>query len=116
MTIRELYQAIGSDFKDVLARIPNESLIERLVLKYPQEDSYELLVESMESGNYEEALTAVHTLKGLSQNLGFTPLGAACSMMNEALKAERYDNIRELYNEVITEQKKVVELIGRIGA
>lgn len=114
MTVRELYQEIGSDFEDVLARIPNEALIGKLVLKFPKEDSYDVLVASMEKQDYPEALVAVHTMKGLSLNLGFTALGAACSAMNEALKMGIHENLEELYREVTAEYQKVVALLGKL--
>ena len=111
MTIRELYQTIGSDFDDVLARIPNEKLIGRLVKKFLQEGSMTLLTESMKAGEKKEALTAVHTMKGLALNLGFTVLGRACTVMNEALKEGRAEDPQEMYQEVLKAYDQVVSLI-----
>ncbi len=87
MTLRELYTAIGGDYEGVLGRMMNrESMVEKFVLKFLQDASYDKLMESMEAENYEEAFRAAHTIKGVGQNLGFTRLYQSAGALSEALR------------------------------
>ncbi len=86
MTIRECYAALGGDYDEVLGRLRSERLVQKFVLKFPQDGSYELLLTSLAAGNKEEAFRAAHTIKGMCQNLGFTALAATSSVLTEALR------------------------------
>jgi len=86
MTLQELYAAIGGDYKEVRVRLPSDKFIQKFVLKFLDDKSYELLVTSLEQGNGEEAFRAAHTIKGMCQNLGFTTLLESSSRLTEALR------------------------------
>lgn len=86
MTITECYAALGGDYNEVLGRLRSERLISKFVLKFPDDESYSLLLDSMENGNDAEAFRAAHTIKGMCQNLGFTVLAASSSELTEALR------------------------------
>lgn len=87
MTLQECYQAMGADYDDVLGRLRSERLITKFVMKFLDDQSYDLLCRSMQDGQWEEAFRASHTLKGVCQNLGFTRLGQSSSALTEALRA-----------------------------
>lgn len=74
MNINECYQAMGADYEEVFGRLRNERLITKFVLKFPGDPSFSQLQSTLEEKNVEEAFRAAHTLKGVAQNLGFTPL------------------------------------------
>lgn len=86
MTLQECYLALGGDYDEVLGRLRSEKLVQKFVLKFLQDGSYDLLVESMAAENYEEAFRAAHTIKGICQNLSFTRLFASSSALSEALR------------------------------
>ena len=86
MTIRECYAALGGDYDDVIGRLRSERLVQKFVLKFPEDGSYALLHSSLEAGNTEEAFRAAHTIKGMCQNLGFTQLADSGSALTEALR------------------------------
>ena len=86
MTLQECYTAMGADYGDVIGRLRSERLVQKFVLKFLDDPSFELLCRSMEAGQYEEAFRASHTLKGVCQNLGFTKLGRSSSDLTEALR------------------------------
>ena len=87
MTLQESYKAMGADYDEVLGRLRSERLVQKFVLKFLDDPSYELLLTSMETGNWEDAFRASHTMKGVCQNLGFTRLGKSSSELTEALRA-----------------------------
>ena len=86
MTLQECYAALGGDYDEVLGRLRSERMIQKFVLRFLEDKSYDLLCASMESGDYEEAFRAAHTIKGVCQNLSFTLLGKSSSELSEALR------------------------------
>ena len=71
---------------DPSGRLPSEKFIQKYVLKFLDDGSYELLLRSMEEENWEEAFRAAHTIKGMCQNLDFTRLYRSSSALSEALR------------------------------
>ena len=86
MTIRECYSALGGDYDGVIGRLRSERLVQKFVLKFPADGSYELLLHSLEEGNAQEAFRAAHTIKGMCQNLGFTALEHSSTALTEKLR------------------------------
>ncbi len=86
MTLKECYAAIGGDYGNVVARLHSEKLVQKFVLRFLDDPSYELFCTSMKEKNYEEAFRAAHTIKGICQNLSFTRLLESSSEMSEALR------------------------------
>lgn len=86
MEPKECYEAFGGDYMDAVQRLQNDALIKRFALKFLSDPSFEMLESAVEKKDYEEAFRAAHTLKGVSQNLGFKELGDASSLITEALR------------------------------
>lgn len=86
MTLQECYAALGGSYEGVLGRLRSERMVQKFVLKFLDDGSYDLLVRSMEAENYEEAFRAAHTIKGVCQNLDFTRLYESSSQLSEALR------------------------------
>lgn len=86
MQLEECYAAFGGSYADVKSRLMKDDLIKRLVIKFLADTSYERLAAAMEQKNYEEAFRAVHTLKGVSQNLSFDSLSRATEGLTETLR------------------------------
>lgn len=86
MTLQECYAAMGGDYAGVTSRLPTERMVQKFVLKFLNDGSYDLLVRSMEAEDYAEAFRAAHTIKGMCQNLSFTVLGRSSSTLAEALR------------------------------
>ena len=74
MTLQECYAAMGGNYEEVLGRLRSDRLIQKFVLKFLDDGSYDLLCRSLEEKNYEEAFRAAHTIKGVCQNLSITKL------------------------------------------
>lgn len=86
MTLQECYAAMGGNYDEVLGRLRSDRLIQKFVLKFVDDGSYQLLLDSMASQNYEDAFRAAHTIKGVCQNLDFTRLYRSSSQLSEALR------------------------------
>ena len=86
MTLQNCYDAFGGDYADVSARLRSDRLIQKFILKYLDDQSFHLLCTAMAEKDYEEAFRAAHTIKGLCQNLSFTPLLDSSSRLSDALR------------------------------
>ena len=86
MTLQECYVKIGGDYNDILHRFMNENMVRKFVLKFPQDNNMALFEESWAKKDYETAFRAMHTLKGVAQNLGFGPLYKAAAEVTESLR------------------------------
>ena len=86
MNLEECYASFGGNYQDVKSRLMKEELIQRLVIKFLADTSYERLVSAMEQSDYGEAFRAVHTLKGVSQNLSFDCLSRSTEELTESLR------------------------------
>ena len=71
MTLQECYAALEGDYQGVLGRLTSERMVQKFVLKFLNDGSFDLLVRSMEEENYQEAFRAAHTIKGVRN--GVTP-------------------------------------------
>ena len=88
MTLTECYEKLGGDYADVASRLPSASLVEKFIVRFLEDDSYESLCRCLEQGNREEAFRAAHTLKGVCANLSFTLLRDSASRLTEVLRTE----------------------------
>ena len=86
MNLQECYASFGGSYQDVKSRLMKDELIQRLVIKFLADTSYERLVSAMEQSDYGEAFRAVHTLKGVSQNLSFDCLSRSTEVLTESLR------------------------------
>ena len=111
MTLQECYAAIGGDFEGVKGRLPSEKFIQKYVLKFLDDGSYDLLVRSMEAGNYEEAFRAAHTIKGVCSNLAFNVLGKSSSELSEALRHGYTPEADGLADQVKEDYRKTTDAI-----
>ena len=96
MTLQEFYARIGGSYADTVRRLCSESFVLRFVKKYPANPSFDELCEAVGRSDWESAFRAAHTLKGVSQNLGFDNLYEPAVVVTEALRgADTVDGARE---------------------
>lgn len=100
MTMQDCYAVLGGDYSDVFARFQSDRLVQKFVLKYPDDRSFDLLCSAMEKKDYEEAFRAAHTIKGMCQNLSFTKLLNSSSQLSDALRNGRISDAYRLMEQV----------------
>ena len=116
MTLQECYAAMGGNFDDVIGRLRSEKLVQKFVLKFLNDDSYELLNNSIESGNYTEAFRAAHTIKGVCQNLSFVRLQDSSARLTEALRDGNWnDEVAALVEEVRGDYQATADAIRTLA-
>ena len=111
MTLQECYIALGGDYEDVINRLRSERMVQKFVLKFLDDPSFDTLCRALAEKNPEEAFRAAHTIKGTCQNLGFTKLGDSGSRITEALRAGDFDGAQALFETVRADYTDTVNAI-----
>ncbi|MCI9402280.1 MAG: Hpt domain-containing protein [Oscillospiraceae bacterium] len=111
MTLQECYAALGGDYESVTGRLRSERLVQKFVLKFLEDGSYDLLCRSMEGEDYGEAFRAAHTLKGVCQNLSFTRLYQSSAPLCEALRDGFHPEAPALKEQVDADYRQTADAI-----
>ncbi|WP_288175149.1 Hpt domain-containing protein [Sporofaciens musculi] len=117
MTVRECYEAMGADYEDVFGRLRKDERIQKFVLKLLNDKSYELLMNSMETGNMDEAFRAAHTLKGVCQNLSITALYHSSAELADRLRGgqEYGEDVEPLLEQVKKDYTLAMDCIRKLA-
>jgi len=102
---------MGGDYADVIARLRGERLVQKFLLKYLDDQSFDLLCAAVARRDPEEAFRAAHTIKGVCQNLGFTRLLDSSSQMSDALRHGWSPEAEPLLERIREDQTAVVTAI-----
>lgn len=105
MLLKECYDKIGGDYESVFKRIPKDSIIEKFLIKFLSEPSYNNLCDFFDKEDYEEAFRAAHSLKGVCINLGFNKLAESASDITEFLRDSSQKTIDK------SEGKRLLQLV-----
>ena len=68
MTLKDCYMQMGADYEETVQRLRSESLIQRIILKFPQDPSYQELCQALADGNIEVAFRAAHIKRRVSES------------------------------------------------
>lgn len=116
MTLKECYESLEGDYESVLSRLMAERIVQKFVLKFLSDSSFENLVNDMKNGNYNEAFREAHTLKGVCQNLSFTKLFLSSNQITEALREGKIDEAISLLPQVEADYDQTVSAINGLSA
>lgn len=114
MNLKECYSALGGNYESVLSRLMTEKLVNRFVLKFLNDASYENLVNSLKDENIEEAFRAAHTLKGVCQNLSFDRLFESSNAITEVLRDGNITMANEILPKVELDYKQTIDAIKNL--
>lgn len=112
MTLKECYAALNGDYEEAMGRLRSERLVQKFVLKFLEDGSFDLLCRSMESGDMSEAFRAAHTIKGVCANMAFTALLDSSSQLTELLRAgDSGTQAQELFERVKADYAQTAQAI-----
>lgn len=114
--VLDILKANGADVDNSLKRfMGNRGLYEKFLLKFPADQNMSRLRESMEKQDYEEAFKCVHTLKGVSANLGLDPVQELSSRMTELMRGKQPEEIdKKALEQCFEELEKIYDNFCRI--
>lgn len=116
MSLKECYDTIGGDYDGVIGRLRSEKMVQKFVIKFLGDSSYQALCSALKEENGDEAFRASHTIKGVCQNLGFDRLYESSSRLSEALRGGWDPGALDLFTQVEEDYKTVVEAIEALKA
>ena len=111
MTLQECYEKMGGDYTEVMKRLVKEERIAKYVVKFLEDPTYEALCQAMAKRDFEAVFLAIHTLKGVSQNLGFGTLYEASHKMTEAVRGGKELQEMHLFEAVSQAYQKTASVI-----
>lgn len=114
MKLEELYEAAGGDYELTLNRLHSEDILKKFVKKYAEDPSYSNLIDAVAENDWEAAFRAVHTMKGIAQNLGFGKLQTAAEALTEDLRGPAELSSQELLDAVKSAHTEIVSAIGQL--
>lgn len=111
MNLKDCYIKLSGDFNEVLGRLRREQIIQKFIYKFLDDKSFLLFEASMENKDYVEALRAVHTLKGICQNLSFTRLFESSSLVTKALKEDDWNKALDIMPQLSKDYYETIDVI-----
>lgn len=116
MTLKECYEAMGGNYDEVISRLRSEALVRKFAIRFLDDDSYMKLQQALEAQNGDDAFLAAHTIKGVSQNLGFTRLFEASNALTEALRGRQLPADPQLVQDLADVYQKTAAAIREMAA
>ena len=105
----EKFAAYGADVEGVMDRfMEDEELLLSCLDQFVEEDEIPALKESLEKQDYSQAFEIAHAMKGVTGNLGLTPLYTATCELVESLRAHVYDHVEEQFETVRNKREEFV--------
>ena len=114
MKLDEFFRCVGGDYGEAKARFQNDERIVRFLNMFPGDDSMQNLTNAMNAGDTTTAFRAVHTLKGVAQNLGFDRLYAVSVPLTEAMRGAKPLDDFSLLAAVQTVQAETLAAIAKL--
>ena len=91
-------EAWGCNVQEALERFVDDADLYVMCLNLFMDDgSFLALGEALDSGNYDAAFEAAHTLKGVAGNVSAGPLYETIETLTEKLRAQSYDGVAADY-------------------
>ena len=116
MTVKECYEQINGDYDVVFGRFRGDEMIKKFAVKFLADGSFDSLCKTLEAADYSEAFRAAHTLKGVSQNLGFTGLYMASETLTEMLRSHPEDYVPSMLDDLKAEYEKTYAAVEKLKA
>ena len=114
MSLKTCYEALGGNYDEALGRLMSERIMQKFVLKFLNEGSYDLLMSALDAKDGDAAFRAAHTLKGVASNLGMTLLQHEASEMTEALRGKDIEAAKSLMPRFDEVCGKTISALGEL--
>ena len=102
----------GVDVDKALERMKgNKEAYKAFLAEFFEDPDFEMLQESIETGNVREAFDCAHGLKGMAANLGLDCIHTPLSVLVEILRKGVLEGAAEAYEEVAVVSDRIKELL-----
>lgn len=114
MNIRDFYNNINSSLDEMLERVGTEERALKYVRMFKLDPSYSELVAAIEANDLTAAFRSIHTLKGVSANLGFSSLYEVSVVLTEILRNYSGQDFSSALADVKEKYTQIIDLIGQL--
>ncbi len=90
----------------------NEALLERFLNKFLTDVNYKKLTDAIAANDKDGALTASHTLKGVSGNLSMTSLFSLLTCQVESFRSGDWQGAVDMMPDITEEYERIIEAIN----
>lgn len=105
---------INVDFNGAMRRFcSNSDMYEKFLTKFLDDPNYEKIGPAFETGDYDEALTAAHTLKGVSANLGLNEIYRISSSIVDHIRLTEITKAGELLPELDRAYERICAVLSK---
>lgn len=112
----DILKEYGMDVDSTIARFGgNEPLMVRFLVGFPNDKTMQSLHDAVAANDREAMKIAAHSLKGLTGNLGLTPLFEACTKLMDTLRQPTESDVTALYGAVCAEYDRALEMLLTLG-
>ena len=116
MSLRTCYEELGGSLDSVLGRLPSERMVQKFVLKFLNEGSFDEMAAAIQAKDGETAFRPAHTMKGVCLNLSFDRLHASSDQLCEAVRHGWSDEAVPLFEAVEADYRQTVQAIRKFQA
>ncbi|MEG0769760.1 MAG: Hpt domain-containing protein [Ruthenibacterium sp.] len=97
----ERLRSYGADMDGAMDRfLEDVELYKTCYTAFLQDEAFPLLGKALAQKEYETAFECAHALKGITGNMGLTPLYQVICRMVEELREQKYAGLQEGYAEI----------------
>lgn len=114
MNLKDFYAAINGDYDGVIGRMRSEVLVKKFIFKFEEDPNFCELKKALSEGNRDDAFRAVHTIKGICQNLGFSSLQESASVLTQYLRVGLNNECVLLMQQVEEDYTKIINAISEL--
>ena len=109
---QRIFEAYGADYQGTLGRfMGNRKMYMKFLGMLFQDENLSKLGNALEQGDMTSAFEAAHTLKGVTGNMGLTPLyDAVCTIVEPLRTREDREDYTKMYENVRGQFKRAEKL------
>lgn len=113
---RALLKNAGIDTETAIARFAgNEQLYEKFLNKFISDDNFNIALQAFQNKDWNEMHGAIHTLKGVSGNLGMDTLYHSCTQTLQLLRNEEMEKLESSFLAVQNAYQTIICTLAKEG-
>lgn len=112
--IMKKLEGYGVNIAEVMERfVGDEDLYIECLNSFINDPAFISLKDALAKKDYSAAFDSAHTLKGVTGNLGLTPLYRSVVNLVEPLRIKEISNVPSLYKSVVDEHERLKKLLNK---
>ena len=115
MNIKKFYEDTNSNYNAALSIMMNDMLIERMIKKFMENNSYNAIIDAYNAKNIKEVFVLSHSFKGVTGNLALTNLYNIASDLTELTRDKEEADIDSEIEKLKTEYQLIKNVFDSLA-